>query len=109
MEGSREKLRDPMRTIKEDATAVDEDESHYYGSRIGFENEALHRSAKSGELDSSVRDPNRKPEMISGLTDFLQTEYRHKFGIFSDDPPTLFIFWKDHVSNMYKAKREQRE
>ena len=98
-----------MRTIKEDATAVDDNESPQY-SRYGHENDGglLNRSSKDA-LDDSVRNPNRPPERLPGLTDFLQDEYRHKFGIFCDDPPTLFIFWKDHVSSYYKAQREKRE
>lgn len=97
-----------MRTIKEDATAVDDNESPPYGSRFGHDNDAGLRSSKD-PLEESVRNPNRPPERLPGLTTFLQDEYRHKFGIFCDDPPTLFIFWKDHVSSYYKIQREKRE
>ena len=57
-----------MRTIKEDATAVDEDS--WYDSRSPYQGNMGHSKSKD-VLDESVRDPHRPPQRLDGLLDFL--------------------------------------
>ena len=65
-------------------------------------------SKSKDALDESVRDPHRPPQRLDGLLDFLQEEYKHKFGIFCDDSKALFNMWKEHVSSSYRQQRESR-
>jgi hypothetical protein len=91
-----------MRAIKEDVTAVDEES---YLSRSGGYGGLVHSRSKDA-FEDSVREPNRPPAVIPGLTTFMQEAYREKYGIFCDSAQSLLTFWKEHVSSFYRSRAE---
>ena len=52
-------------------------------------------------LEESVRDPNRPPKIIDGITDFLQDEYHKRLGVFTEESKDLLKFWRSYVSILY--------
>ena len=65
----------------------------------------------SNKLEDSTAAIGRPPVHVAGLTDFLRREYYRRMGIYLNggrkEEGLLLNFWKEHVSETYKARNEQ--
>jgi hypothetical protein len=69
------------------------------------------RLTANAAIEESVS-ANRPPKVVQGLTQFLRTEYNRFYGVWSyktaGEAGKLMQFWKDHVSEAYRKKREEK-
>ena len=67
----------------------------------------------ASKLEDSTAAPGRPPAHIQGLTEFLRREYYRRMGIYLNgsqkEEGLLLNFWKDHVSEAYKALNEEKK
>ena len=77
-------------------------------SHAGMENDMNAANRSNNMLEESIAEPGRPPQHISGLTDFLTEEYFKKYGIYSTDAAALQGFWRNNVSEVYKALRTEK-
>lgn len=70
------------------------------------------RMSANAAIEESVS-ANRPPKVILNLTQFLRTEYNRFYGVWSyktaNEAQKLTQFWKDHVSDAYRKKREEKQ
>lgn len=68
-----------------------------------------HQSVK---IEDSVAAMGREPRRVQGMTAFLRKEYYRRLGVYinraRDEGKKLFQFWKSHVSEVYRKKREDK-
>ena len=68
-------------------------------------------TVQSTKLEDSVAQRGG-PQRISGLTEFLRSEYYRRMGVYTnrcrDEVSKLFEFWKNNVSSVYRAMREEK-
>ena len=102
-----------MKTINEDDGYFNDAHETRGGASMlskNYSNAELdpHNRSTANILEESIADPQRPPQHIRGLTDFLTEEYFKRFGIYTSDARELQKFWKNHVSAVYKQMREEK-
>lgn len=67
--------------------------------------------SKDQILDSQAFASEQTPQHITGITDFLRSEYHRRFGCFingaRDEELKLIQFWRENVSDEARKKRER--
>ena len=66
--------------------------------------------ASNVNLEDSLAHPDRKPEKVKGLTEFLRKEYFRKNGVYcngsANELTLLSDLWKFHISERHKHEQE---
>lgn len=83
----------------------------YNSNHIDDSAAAIDRGLKAtSHVVDSYPQEGTKPEYLEGLTEFLRKEYYRRLGVYCngarDEDRMLIDFWRNHVSEAHRQKRE---